>query len=48
MREEKTGEVSTADGEEIIQYFTSSKLKDNCHIFIKYGIASIDEIDNLK
>lgn len=33
------------DGEKIIQYFTTSKLRENCHRFLSYGTADIDNMD---
>jgi hypothetical protein len=47
FREEKTGEMSNVDGEEIIEYLQSSRLRENCPKFLKYGTANIDDIDNM-
>ncbi len=44
--EEKTDEVNKTDGEEIIEYQPKPRLRENCHKFLKYGTANIDDIDN--
>jgi hypothetical protein len=43
FREEKTNEMSNIDGEEIIEYHPRPRLKENCHQFLRYGTANIDE-----
>ena len=47
LREEKTGEMSSIDGEEIIEYQPKPKLSENCVKFMKYGAAKIDDIGNM-
>ena len=47
FREEKTGEMSNIDGEEIIEYLPRPILKENCNKFLKYGTANIDDINKM-
>jgi hypothetical protein len=47
FREDKTGEMSSVDGEEIIEYTPMSRLRENCHKFQRYLTANIDDINNM-
>ena len=35
--------MSNVDGEEIIEYTLNTKLTKNCHKFLQYGTADIDD-----
>jgi hypothetical protein len=43
LEADRTGKTSQRDGEEVIEYLITSKLRDNCHKFKEYGTVDIDK-----
>jgi hypothetical protein len=43
LNEDRTGEMSNVDGEEIIEYTPTARLSKNCDKFLKYGTANVDD-----